>query len=84
MTIATTEKPTKCDRCGFLPDPSPYADGTDVLDEDGLCYPCARVMAFASFLQGSDPEMRWELIADVFEAIRDFDEIDAEKAKADA
>jgi hypothetical protein len=80
--MSAGKKATKCERCGFLPDPSPYSDDTDVLDKDGLCYACARVMSFASFVQACDPEMRWHFLSDLFEAIETFDELDAEKADA--
>jgi hypothetical protein len=84
MTISAGEKAAKCERCDFLPDPSPYSPGDDALDGDGLCQSCAHVMAFASFVQTGGADFRWQLISDLFEAINDFDGLDAEKEKAEA
>jgi len=78
--MSASEKATKCERCDFVPDPSPYADDTDALDKDGLCHACAHVMSFASFVQVCDPEMRWHFLSDLFAEIEGFDELDAEKA----
>ncbi len=82
--MSAGEKPTKCERCGFLPRSEPVCrQHRRALDKDGLCHECAHVMSFALFVQVCDPEMRWHFLSDLFEAIETFDELDAEEAKAD-